>query len=98
MVFVFKKKITTFLSKKKEKLQQKKTMDPQVLTDEKVNSTEQKPMDPQVPTDEKVKLLAKDPRNKVYVSRHLLPEPVLPVEQLMKNCWKRFSDLRDFLY
>jgi len=74
-------------------------MDPQVLTDEKVNSTEQKTMDPpQVLTDEKVALLAEDPRNKVYVSRDPFPEPVPPIEQLMKNCWKRFSALRDFLY
>jgi hypothetical protein len=55
-------------------------------------------MDPQVLTDEKVKLLAEDPRNKVYryVSRDPLPEPVPldTVEQLIKNCWKRFSELR----
>ena len=55
-------------------------------------------MDPQVLTDEKVKLLAEDPRNKVYryVSRDPLPEPVPldTVEQLIKNCWTRFSELR----
>lgn len=58
-------------------------------------------MDPQVRPDEKVKPLAEDPRNKVdrYVSRDPLPEVLLhTAEQLMKNCRKRLSDLRDFLY
>ena len=49
-------------------------------------------------TDEKIAALAEDPRNQVYryVSRERLPQavPLDEVEQLVTDCWRRFSDLR----